>query len=68
LRGVASSPDAGDPDLITLEELQRRHLLRVLDRVGGNKARAAEVLGVSRATVYDMLAKMKAAQAARTNG
>ena len=44
--------------LESLEAVQNRHLLRVLEQVGGNKARAAEILGVSRATVYEMLARM----------
>ena len=59
VRTAASLPNGGDPGLVTLEELSQRHLLYVLDRVGGNKARAAEILGVSRATVYEMLARMK---------
>jgi len=42
---------------MTLEEVQSRHLEYVLKLVDGNKARAAEVLGVSRATIYGMLAR-----------
>jgi DNA-binding NtrC family response regulator len=42
---------------MTLEEVQSRHLEYVLKLVNGNKARAAEVLGVSRATIYGMLAR-----------
>jgi transcriptional regulator with PAS, ATPase and Fis domain len=49
--------DNGDPGMITFEQLQARHLEYVLRRVQGNKVRAAEVLGVSRATIYDMLAR-----------
>lgn len=44
---------------LTMEEVQLRHLRQVLDHVGGNKSRAAEVLGLSRATVYEMLARAK---------
>jgi transcriptional regulator with PAS, ATPase and Fis domain len=55
-------PMAGAEELLSLKELQRRHLLRVLEQVGGNKVRAAEILGISRASVYQMLAEMKKAQ------
>ncbi len=48
-----------DEDLLPLDEVQRRHVMRVLDRVGGNKARAAEILGLGRATIYQILSRMK---------
>lgn len=37
------------------EEAERRAVVRVLARVNGNIARAAEVLGVSRPTLYDLM-------------
>lgn len=48
-----------DEDLLSLDEVQRRHVIRVLERVGGNKARAAEILGLGRATIYQILSRMK---------
>ena len=39
----------------SLDELTRRHLVRVLAATGGNKKRAAEILGVDRRTLYRML-------------
>ena len=48
-------------ELLSLEEVQRRYLLHVLNHVGGNKAKAAEILGVGRNTIYQMLNRGKAA-------
>ena len=48
-----------DEGLLSLDEVQRRHVMRVLERVGGNKARAAEILGLGRATIYQILSRMK---------
>jgi transcriptional regulator of acetoin/glycerol metabolism len=35
-----------------LESLEREHVLRVLNSVGGNKSRAARILGINRRTIY----------------
>jgi transcriptional regulator with PAS, ATPase and Fis domain len=41
-------------DLPTLDEMERRYLLHVLEAVGGNRTRAAEALGIDRRTLYRM--------------
>ena len=56
IRVQMATPDNG-AGLMTLQDVQSRHLDYVLKLVDGNKARAAEVLGVSRATIYGMLAR-----------
>jgi DNA-binding NtrC family response regulator len=60
-RGPLISDKPSEDALLPLEEVQRRHVLRVLDEVGGNKARAAEILGIGRATIYQLLSRMKVA-------
>jgi DNA-binding NtrC family response regulator len=59
LRGPMDEGLQGSEEFLPLEEMQRRHVLRVLESVGGNKARAAEVLGIGRATIYQLLSRMK---------
>jgi len=45
-----------DPsELVSLEEVERRYLLRVVEAVGGNRTRAAEILKVDRKTLYTRL-------------
>ncbi len=47
---------ANDPtEIVTMDELERRYILRVLSLVGGNKSRAAQVLGFDRRTLYRKL-------------
>ncbi len=41
-------------DLPSLDELERRYLIHVLETVGGNRTRAAEVMGIDRRTLYRM--------------
>jgi len=47
---------ADDPsELATMEEVERRYVLRVLNAVGGNKTLAAQTLGFDRRTLYRKL-------------
>jgi DNA-binding NtrC family response regulator len=48
-------------DWPTLSVLERRYIDRVLSRTGGNKTRAAEVLGVDRRTLNRLFARERAA-------
>ena len=43
--------------ILSLEQLAKLHAQRVLAQTGGNKVRAAEILGVSRTYLYDLLKK-----------
>ncbi|HYO99182.1 MAG TPA: sigma-54 dependent transcriptional regulator [Pyrinomonadaceae bacterium] len=57
----AAAPDAteaasaSDAPTRTLDELERQHILRVLEETGGNRERAAIILGISARTLYRKL-------------
>ena len=47
---------ADDPsELVPLEEVERRYVLRVVEAAGGNKSLAAQILGITRKTLYRKL-------------
>jgi DNA-binding NtrC family response regulator len=51
------SSGEGDGDLATLPlaEIEKRHILRVLRHLGGNKTQAAKTLGISLKTLYNKI-------------
>ena len=65
LTGVVTGASAGDPvagsavgqpdEGDSLRLVERDHLVRTLERVHGNKSRAAQLLGVSRWTLYRLM-------------
>ena len=60
VRGQSGDVAGQDEIAMSLQELQKRHVMRVLEHVGGNKSQAAEMLGISRATIYQLLSDAKA--------
>ena len=54
---IKDASNAGG-DVLSIDEVQRRHIVNVVQRLGGNKARAAEMLGISRTTLYSILNKL----------
>ena len=66
---VAQEPELRESDFIlkpqpiaessdkSLQEIERTHILRVLDECGGNQSRAAEVLDIDRVTLHHKLKK-----------
>lgn len=60
---IAMGPQAtssdGETRIQTLADIERQHLLRVLELTGGNRKRAAELLGINRRTLYRMAERFK---------
>jgi DNA-binding NtrC family response regulator len=52
---VEETPE-GEAEL-SMDQMARMHAHRVLAHVGGNKVRAAEILGISRTYLYELLKK-----------
>jgi transcriptional regulator with PAS, ATPase and Fis domain len=52
---------------VALDELERLTIQRVFDKVGGDKTKAGELLGISRATLYRKLKRYKIAENQRND-
>ncbi len=53
---LRAAPGAGAGDAVApLDEMERKHILSALQAAGGNKKRAAEMLGIDRSTLYAKL-------------
>ena len=63
-RVVAGDATAGEERgaLLPLDEVERRHILRVLDAVRGNRTLAARTLGLDRKTLYRKLLQYRLAE------
>jgi transcriptional regulator with GAF, ATPase, and Fis domain len=48
---------------LTLAEVEKRHIQRVLASTGGNKTRAARILGIDTKTLYNKLKSYKSSEA-----
>jgi two-component system, NtrC family, response regulator AtoC len=60
LRGLPPAvPSSGSAERPTLAEVERRYAVQVLGETGGNKTRAAEILGIDRKTLYRILGEEK---------
>jgi two-component system response regulator HydG len=52
--------ESNDPaELLPMEEVERRYIIKVLEAVGGNKTLAAQVLGFDRRTLYRKLGRVR---------
>jgi two-component system response regulator HydG len=56
LRDKLEAMDVVEPSAwLSMDALERRYILKVLEHVGGNKRRAAQILGFNRTTLYRKL-------------
>ncbi|MCB1723517.1 MAG: sigma-54-dependent Fis family transcriptional regulator [Gammaproteobacteria bacterium] len=62
LPGASMMPSQIDSDWPSLDELERRYILRVLDRADGNQREVAEILGIDKSTLWRKLKRYRNAE------
>ena len=62
-RLVSEADPTGEILRTPLAEIEKRHILRVLSSTGGNKTRAAKILGIDTKTLYNKLKSYQSAEA-----
>ncbi len=55
LASQVGSASGLEESLLTLEEVEERHVSRILDSVGGNRTQAAKILGIGLRTLQRKL-------------
>ncbi len=50
---VRQTPEKGEP--LTLDEVERQHILNVLESTGSNRTKSAQLLGISRSTLNEKI-------------
>ena len=58
LRKLKDVLDAGD-DMATLDEVEADHIRRAIDRCHGNLSKAADLLGITRQTLYNKMTRLQ---------
>jgi DNA-binding NtrC family response regulator len=60
LRSAGRAPTTDEEGALSIAEVERRHILRVIDATGGNLAAAARRLGLNRATLHRKIKRWEA--------
>ena len=63
LRALLAETDPEEILQLPLAEVEKRHIHRVLASTGGNKTRAARILGIDTKTLYNKLKSYQSAEA-----
>jgi len=63
LQQLVAATDPAEILQLPLAEIEKRHIHRVLASTGGNKTRAARILGIDTKTLYNKLKSYQSAEA-----